>query len=139
MVHYPPQGTITEVVDDTSPVLGGNLDASGNDISDIGNLNLVDKTRIQISSGAVTATQSYHSVDGESDTDDALDTLNGGTAGDIIIIRPDDDAATITVTDAGNIILAGDADFVMSDIADIMTLLYDGSNWIELSRSLNHV
>lgn len=108
-------------------------------MTDIGDLNLADKTRIVISGGAVTMSQSYHSVDGESDTDDALDTLNGGTAGDIVVLRPDDDAATITVTDAGNIILAGDADFVMSDIADLFTAIYDGTNWIELSRSLNHV
>ena len=138
MVKFPPQGTITELVDDTSPVLGGNLDASGNDISDIGNLNLVDKTRVAIATGVITVTQVYHSVDGESDTNDTLVTINGGTAGDLLIFRPDDDAATITVADTGNIILAGDADFVMSDIADLMTLLYDGSNWIELSRSSNH-
>ncbi len=138
MVLHPPQGRVTEVADDTSPVLGGNLDASGNDISDIGNLNLVDKTRVAISSGVITVTQVYHSVDGESDTNDILVTINGGTAGDLLIFRPDDDAATITVADTGNIILAGDADFAMSDIADMMTLIYDGTNWIELSRSSNH-
>lgn len=108
-------------------------------IIDVGNLNLADKTRIVIATGAVTATQTYHSVDGESDTDDSLDTLNGGTAGDLIYLRPDDDAATITITDAGNIILEADADFVMSDIADMWHGIYDGTNWIEISRSLNHV
>ena len=137
-MNYPPQGTVTEVSDDLTPVLGGNLDANDSDISDIQNLNFKDKIRVVASTGVITVTQSYHSVDGESDTDDTLVTINGGTAGDILIFRPDDDAATITVADTGNIILAGDADFVMSDIADLMTLLFDGTNWIELSRSSNH-
>jgi len=138
MVRYPPQGTVTEVSDDLSPVLGGNLNANTNSITNIRDFGFMAIARKELATGIFTTTQVFHSIDGEGDTDDTLVTIQGGNAGELLIIRPDDDAATITVADTGNIILAGDADFVMSDIADTMFLLFDGTNWLELSRSSNH-
>ena len=115
------------------------LDLLGNDVVNIGMLNLNNATRLLIASDIITVTQSFHTVDGAGATDDDLVTINGGTAGDKITLKPDDDAVTITIVDTGNIILAGDADFVMSDIADTWEAIFDGTNWLETSRSSNHV
>ncbi len=88
-----------------------------------------------IAAGVLTATVTYQSVAGEGAADDDLDTITAGTTGQYLIIRPSDDAVTITVTSAGNIFLIGGNDFVMDDIEDTMTLIYDGTNWIEISRN----
>ena len=117
----------------------GTIDSQGNNLTNIGMLNLNDATRLLIASDIITVTQSFHTVDGAGATDDDLVTINGGTAGDKITLKPDDDAVTITIVDTGNIILAGDADFVMSDIADTWEAIFDGTNWLETSRSSNHV
>ncbi len=88
-----------------------------------------------IAAGVLTATVTYQSVAGEGAAADDLDTITAGTTGQYLIIRPSDDAVTITVTSAGNIFLIGGNDFVMDDIEDTMTLIYDGTNWIEISRN----
>jgi len=122
----------------------GNVEGTGNQIirnalGGIDFLRLNDATRLLIATGVITVTQSFHTIDGEGAADDILVTINGGSAGDKITIKPDDGAVTITIADTGNIILAGDADFVMSDIADMWEGIFDGTNWLETSRSLNHV
>lgn len=100
-------------------------------------INLGENVELTISSGAVTRTQTYHSIDTEGDaaTDD-LDTVNGGTAGDILILRSVDSARDVVVRDmAGNLQLAGD--FTLGQGADRIVLIYDGILWYELSRSNN--
>jgi len=92
---------------------------------------------LTISGGVITATQNYHQVDTEADagTDD-LDTINGGTVGQILIIRPQNDSRTIVAKDStGNLKLAGN--FSMEELEDTLTLIYTGSNWLELARSNN--
>jgi hypothetical protein len=94
------------------------------------------QTELTIATGAVTVTKSYHSVDGEGDASDSLDTINGGTEGMRLIIRANHTDRTITVTESGNCKLAGGS-FAMDNTEDTMELIYDGSNWLELSRSDN--
>jgi hypothetical protein len=101
-------------------------------------------SELTISSGVVTATHSYHHIDTESDavTDD-LDTINGGSvAGEILIIRAANDGRTIVVRDVsssitGNLILSGGSNFNLNDLDDTLVLMYDGTNWLELSQSDN--
>tara|TARA_Y100000310_G_scaffold319140_1_gene374059 strand:+ start:1167 stop:1643 length:477 start_codon:yes stop_codon:yes gene_type:complete len=94
-------------------------------------------TELTIATGAVTATQTLHKIDTESDaaTDD-LDTISGGVEGYLLIIYPEDSARTVVAKDGtGNLSLAGD--FSMDHADDRLTLLHDGTNWVELSRSSN--
>jgi hypothetical protein len=96
---------------------------------------------LTISSGAVTATHSYHTIDTESDAiQDDLDTIIGGSvAGEILVIRAANSARTVIAKDGtGNLVLERNlGDFNMDNADDTLTLIYDGSNWLELSRSDN--
>lgn len=68
-------------------------------------------------------------------TDD-LSTISGGVSRQIIIIRSTSVSRDITVKDGvGNI--RSNGDFVLSHPEDRMTLIYDGTNWCELSRADN--
>jgi len=94
-------------------------------------------TELTISAGVVTATQSRHTIDTESDdaTDD-LDTINGGTGGDFLILTASSNARSVVVKDAtGNLRLAGD--FTMDNSQDTLMLMRAGTTWVEISRSNN--
>lgn len=101
-----------------------------------GFLNIGSASELTISSGAVTATKTFHTIDTEGDasTDD-LDTINGGVAGHILVLRPASDARTVVLKDGtGNLALAGD--FSMDISSDYIVLIYE-TNWTELTRSDN--
>lgn len=107
------------------------------DINDIGKLVLNDATELTIASGVVTATQSYHVIDTEADAgSDELNTINGGSAGQIIIIRAEDSFRTVVCKDGtGNLQLEGDMS--LDHTSDTLMLIYSGMYWYELSRSNN--
>lgn len=94
-------------------------------------------TELTISGGVVTATQSYHTIDTESDfAGDDLDTINGGTESDILILRAIHDDRLIRLKDGtGNLRLAGDFD--LDNTQDRIMLIKQGSDWVEISRSDN--
>jgi len=99
-------------------------------------LNL-DSDELTIAAGVVTATKSKHTVDTQDDdpTDD-LATINGGTAGDVLIITTADDGRDVTVKDGtGNI--QAPADCVLDDTDDTFMATYDGTNWLQLSCNNN--
>jgi hypothetical protein len=76
-------------------------------------------------------------VDTEADaaTDD-LDTISGGSEGDLLIIRAADDARTVVAKDGmGNLALAGD--FLLDHTSDRLLLVRGSAGWVELSRSGN--
>lgn len=103
-----------------------------------GRLCFTAATELTISGGIVTATRANHTIDTESDAaSDDLDTINGGSSGDILIIRPVTAARTIVAKDStGNLNLAGD--FSMDNSVDTLMLMnVGGTLWIELSRSDN--
>ena len=111
-------------------------DFLGNNLTDIGKLNLGSSTVLTIAAGVITVTKSYHQVDteGGAGTDD-LDTINGGVTGDMLILRSTAGGRDVTVKDStGNLLLEGD--FTLSTTSDTITLFFDGS-WRELSRSNN--
>jgi len=94
---------------------------------------------LTIATGVVTATHSRHKIDTEADaaTDD-LDTITAGVDGQILKIRPENDARDVVVKhNTGNIRLNGSVDFTMDRIFDNLTLMYDTSaaRWLEQSRS----
>ena len=96
-------------------------------------------SQLSISSGAVTAVQGdgYLRLRGESDADDILTTINGGTAGDLIVVRADDPSSYGEITidhGAGNILLASEQDAYFVDQDAHIILWYDSTNWIEVAR-----
>lgn len=112
----------------------GEITANG-DFKANAKLSIGDRSELTIATGAVTVTNGYHDIDTESDaaTDD-LDTINGGITGQVLVIKPENDARTVVVKDGtGNINLL--SDFSMTGINYHLTLIYDGSNWVELSRT----
>lgn len=95
------------------------------------------QTELTIATGVVTATKSYHSIDTQSDAaSDDLDTINGGSEGQILVIRANNAARTVVAKDGtGNLKLAGDMSLDNSE--DTLTLIFDGTNWLEMARSNN--
>jgi hypothetical protein len=94
---------------------------------------------LTISTGVVTrtSTTSHFVIAAESGTSDDLDTINGGSDGDVIVLSPDS-GDTITVRDnIGNLQLA--SNFSMDNPADKITLIYHNaiSKWCEITSSGN--
>jgi hypothetical protein len=92
-----------------------------------------------IAAGVITATATRTRLDTEAAaaTDD-LDTINGGSDGDLIILSTTNSGRDVVVKDGtGNLVLAGD--FTLSTTSDRIKLIYDStlSAWVELSRSDN--
>jgi len=85
-----------------------------------------------ISSGSINYTQPIANLRGEGFVDDTLTTINGGTAGDTIVLSSSSEAITIA-SGTGNIVLRGGIDRVLSQAGDKITLVYDGVNWTPLA------
>lgn len=101
-------------------------------------LNIGPKVQLTMISNQILITKSFHAVYfvGSTAASRRLHTINGGIAGDILILTGTDDGNDISVRDNdGNLRLAGD--FTLSSSVDAMTLLFDGANWIEMARSNN--
>ncbi len=96
-------------------------------------------SELTIAAGVIAITTGFHTVDTQADDGtDELDTINGGMTGQLLVLKSADDARDPTVTDGtGNIVLAGGAGFTLSDTDDTITLIYDGTSWVEVSRSDN--
>lgn len=96
------------------------------------------KTTLTIASGEITATRSFHLLTGEGGAADDLVTINGGSDGQILVLRASSDSVTITVKDTGNIATAG-SDVTLDNEKDTVTLMYDSAltKWLELARSNN--
>ncbi|KKK57076.1 hypothetical protein LCGC14_3058130, partial [marine sediment metagenome] len=126
---------------------GVSLDANDN-IFEVNSIAFKALTTLTIVSGDVTAVNQVYRIAGQSGVDDDLVGINGGGTGRSLLIRPSDDAVTITVKHNGspgaadNILLAGGLDYVMSNEEDTLSLYYDTSldtngAWIETSRSVS--
>jgi hypothetical protein len=105
-------------------------------------LNLGGTTELTIATGAITLTSSDGSrirVDTESDaaTDD-LDTISGGTDGDVIVLRAESSVRTVVVKhNTGNIRLDGSTDKSLTQVNDRIVLEFDGTNWLQWSFADN--
>jgi hypothetical protein len=108
-------------------------------LNNIGNfLRLVDQSSVTIASGVITVTgaNAFIDTEGSASTDD-LETINGGSSGDILICTAKSGSRTVVLKDGGgNLKLAGD--FSLDTINDKIVLIKNSSgNWCELSRSNN--
>ena len=95
-----------------------------------------------ISSGAIAYTGAYMVVDteGAAATDD-LDTINGGSDGDIVIIRQAEPTRDITIKHVtGNIATTTNTDVSFVDSNDSIVLQYSAINsvWNEITRASNN-
>lgn len=102
-------------------------------------LRLAAATEYTISSGAITVAKGYIAIDTEADAaSDDLATITAGSnvgEGSIIICRAENTARVVTLKDgSGNLLLNGD--YALSATDRTITLIYDGSNWRELARSV---
>lgn len=101
-------------------------------------LTMAAVSTLTIATGAVTATKSYHKIDTEAAAaSDDLDTINGGAAGELLILLAANGAHTVVAKNGtGNLLLAG-SDFSMDNADDRLVLISDGTNWLELCRANN--
>jgi DUF4097 and DUF4098 domain-containing protein YvlB len=105
-------------------------------LNDNGYLDFKTQTELTISSGAITPTQNYHSVDTEGNAaTDNLDTISitNATDGFILFLRQNNDARDVTIRHAiGNIKCAGAVDIAFSSTLSIVMCIYDDplSSWL---------
>jgi len=100
-----------------------------------------DKGILTISSGAITVTGANHTIDteGSASTDD-LDTILGGSNGDILYIRAENTARTVVVKHGtGNIQTFDGNDITLDDTNKVIVLIYDSalSKWIITSHQIS--
>lgn len=92
-----------------------------------------------IAAGVIVYSNARMIIDTESAAaSDDLDTINGGTDGEFLIIRQANSSRDVTFKDgSGNLSLAGD--YTPGNINGLLTLVFSSSNatWYELSRSSN--
>ena len=107
-------------------------------IKTIGKFGFSDNGELTISSGAITITGVAHTVDTESDaSSDDLDTINGGSDGELLILRAAHADRTVVVKDGtGNIETSGGGDISLSDTDQAIFLQYDAelSKWLVIAQ-----
>ena len=96
-----------------------------------------DSTTLTLSSGCVTATTSYHTIDTQGGAAACnCNTILGASPGRILILRSVADARDVTLKDAvDNLRLNGD--FTLDDSDDVIGLLGHTTFWFEMFRSSN--
>jgi hypothetical protein len=144
-----------DISHDTSPKLGGALDADNQLITNfklggeanannqkITNLLKITpkaETELTISSGAITISQMTHKVTAESGDTDNLDTINGMAAGDIVLLRAAS-GKTITVRhNAGNIWIPTKRNVVLDDYNDAILIYCFFTGYITILGIGNNV
>jgi hypothetical protein len=119
----------------TSPTLVAPIITTGT----ISKLIIPSTSELTIATGAITATASRHTVDTEDNAaSDDLDTINGGTDGQILILQAADTSHTVIAKDGtGNLALA--SEHSINNTEDVLVLMYNStlSKWVELLYSNN--
>lgn len=94
-------------------------------------LQFTPAVELTIAAGVVTATQSAHRIDTEADAAaDELTTINGGVAGDLLLLYAENAARVVTLKHgAANLRTPTGADHVLSRNGFCM-LYFDGNNWL---------
>ncbi|KKN53627.1 hypothetical protein LCGC14_0600580 [marine sediment metagenome] len=100
-------GAITWMEDEDRFEFADDIKMNGETITDLGGLHFNSATELTIVSGEVTVTKGHHSIDTEGNAaNDDLDTINGGNAGEILLILPANDDRTVRIRHGvGNIFL----------------------------------
>ena len=120
---------------------GATLQNSGIIIDDSDNVTNINSIQFQadseltISTGAVTKTGGVHTIDTESDAaSDDLDTISGGTEGNILIISANNAARTVVIKHGtGNIETWDGNDISLDELRKKLIMHFDGTNWQVMS------
>ena len=99
------------------------------------NIGLDAAAELTIAAGVITKTKSYHFIDTAADaaTDD-LDTINGGSDGDVLFLEAEHTDRTVILKDGtGNLQLGGD--IYLTSTGLVVTLIYNGtlSKWLPVA------
>ena len=94
-------------------------------------VNLGTATELTIATGSITVTQSWHTVDTESDAaGDDLQTIAGGTNGDLLWMKAENSGRTVTLKHlTDNIKTSTGADAALS-FDKVHHAVYDGNHWL---------
>ncbi|MGB1284983.1 MAG: hypothetical protein ACPG7F_00500 [Aggregatilineales bacterium] len=97
-------------------------------------VSLPNVTELTISSGAITPTQMYHSVDTEADAaSDDLTTIAAGTAGDRLYLFANNGERTVTLKHGtGNISLFYGDDIDLDEAYKMLEFVCDGTSWYQV-------
>lgn len=97
-------------------------------------VNLGSATEVTIAGGVIAVTQSRHTVDTEADaSSDNLDTINGGSEGDLIYLQTVNSARDVVVKHlTGNIYCKAATDVTLGDARRVIALMKNGSTWSEV-------
>ena len=117
----------------TTSYVGGNFQANKKI-----QLKPMDEQILEATDTIVTDT-SYIKVSGNSGAvtlTSVIQVSTGTYDGQLVIIRGMDDINTLTISDGNGVSLAGAVSMVLG-LDDILMLMWNGSIWIELSRSNN--
>lgn len=100
-----------------------------------GDLTLAGVSTLTIAGGVITITGNRHLVDTESAAaSDNLDTINGGAAGLITLLRIADDGRNVVITQAGNILTPTGGSVTLDTTGQFALLVYDAglSKWLAM-------
>ncbi|MEO0594764.1 MAG: hypothetical protein AAF126_01500 [Chloroflexota bacterium] len=99
--------------------------------------NLDTPTELTIASGVITVTGNHHSVDTQSDaSSDDLDTINGGSTGDTVVLFANNDSRTVVIKNGtGNILTYSRRDINLDENHKKIEFAYDGTNWNEIGNA----
>ena len=91
------------------------------------NIALDAAVELTIATGEITKTKSYHFVDTQGDAgSDLLDTINGGSDGDILFLEAEHTDRTVILKDGtGNLQLGGD--IYLTGTGQVVALIYNGT------------
>ncbi len=116
-----------------------NVDMGGNYIMNCRGVIPTAPTTLTISAGTVSSAKAIHTIDTElSSATDDLDSIGGYTSyvGRQLIIMAEDSARTVVCKDGtGNLRLNGDMS--LDNVHDTLSLIWDGTSWLETARSNN--
>lgn len=101
------------------------------DLTTSGFLGINTSSELTISSGVVTATQSAHTIDTEGDAaTDTCSTINGGSEGQLVWFKTENNGRDVTFDQNGNIRLGG-ISRTLDNTLDEICFKKSGSVWLE--------
>lgn len=97
------------------------------------NIALESAVELTIDAGVITKTKAFHKIDTQGDaSDDDLDTIDGGTEGDILFLRAEHADRTIILKDGTGNLRLGGSTIYLTNTGQIVALIYDGSDWLPI-------
>jgi len=129
-------GVLRLLINTTALIASVNLSMGGNDVGGFDQLQTTDATTLTpTNAGVITVTQMYHSITGfEAQTVDSVATINGGVAGDFLLLRAADTDDIFIDVDGGNI---NGTDSILDGTGDKWFAVFDGTNWTQISFANN--